>query len=138
MAGAAVGHGRGRRVDDGAEYRGALGRGDPAGEGVEVGQGLSRAGGAQQHRLAGRAELAHDRRGGQAAADAVADDDADPVAGHRDHVVPVPAHLQRFYRRDISRGEAVRQLGGAEDGLLQRQRDRAGLRVVTGPGQHLG
>jgi hypothetical protein len=82
--------------------------------------------------------LAHDRGGGQPAADAVTGDDAGPSAGQRNHVVPVAADFERGNRRGVPGGESVRQFGGGQDGMLEGERDGAGLLVVPRLGQDLG
>ena len=137
MAGTAVGDRLGRGIDDRAEHGGALRSRNPAGERVQVREGLRGTRSAQQDSLAGGAELAHDRGGGQPAADAVTDDHAGPLPGQRNHVVPVAADLERGNRRGVPGGESVRQPGGGEDGMLKGQCHGAGLLVVPGLGQHL-
>ena len=138
VPGAAVGDRPCRRIDDRAEHGGAFRSGYPAGEGIQVTEGLGGTGGAQQDCLAGRAELAHDRGRGQPAAHAVTDDDADTLAGQRHHVVPVAADFERGNRRGVSGREPVRQLGRGEDGVLEGEGDGAGLLVVPRLGEHLG
>ena len=69
-----------------------------------------------------RAQLAHHRRGGQAAADAVADDDADAVVADGQHVVEVAADLQRRHRGLVAHGEAGGQRARRQHRALQRQR----------------
>ncbi len=65
----------------------------------------------------GRAEAAHGRRGRDAVSDDVADDQADPAAGERDHVEPVAADAREGPGGQI----AVRHLDGRLPGQVPWQ-----------------
>ena len=135
VPGTAVGERARGGVEDAAEDGGAQGTRQPVGEAVERGQGVRRAAGLQQQRPAGAAQLAHHRGRGESPADAVADDDADPVAGQRDDVVPVAADFQGRVGRLVPHREAVGQPGRAEDRPLQRDRDLPLPVVAVGAAQ---
>ena len=66
----------------------------------------------EQQRPARAAQLSHHRRGGQAVADTVADDQRDAPVVEVDDVIPVAADLQRAGRRLVSNREAAGRLAG--------------------------
>jgi len=76
----------------------------------------------------GGAELAHGGGGADAVAHHVPDHERDPVAGQRDHVVPVAAHPGQVARRQVAGGdlqaERIVQVG-REQAALQRERGAA-------------
>ena len=121
MSRAAVVQRLGVHVGDCDEHGGAERIWNEFGHRVEVFEHFGRFGPGEQQCTRRSAKLTHHGRGGQAAADAVPDDDADLVVADGKHVVEVAADLQRTYRGLVPHRAADGQRARREKGTLQRQ-----------------